>query len=1667
MAQLVKNNALANFMPIFTIITLFSTLCVTLFLLDFNNITGNYTEVKAYYLPNAIYAAPILLTIILIFAIYALNHERISKKIKTLLLTLHIALFVTLLSLTGILFLHNVASYATFNDKFINYTLTVPFFLGGLSLVILIINYFYFTNYFKTNIQKKKSVFAKDASLALAILALCLIFGLALFSSQITSKFSALNESEIKIGQSLEKTFEADADFQTVKLELNLTELDAQLIKSVIVDGHWKPKSEKAYAQVWLVTPQKKYLIFDNTQILTPNHTNTVTGFFTETSDYETDEHAEIKESESSVEQTNDELLLENTVVSEELQNRNLEENESSEENLTEDITLIENGSNEESFAELVNDSTKVIEETVNKNADGQFGQVQNFYFSDFCLETCILEISPKDVYLEIEILDGELTLNDIYYVVLKQSGETGTNLTNENETILLPINILDSDGNKIAADIEFINTQNGEIVQNNNEDKNQMIASNEATTGFFTETKSKQNIKEKNEYAKISKGIYDVKIKINDPKLSIEEIKIINLKLDQNLTNFIKIDNVPITIKPGAVNAYAIDPTGFNFDKAFVTVKAKGAELWKCKDWNFSEQNCHGEWFKITNIIPDEDYTFILTPEDPGYVELKTLNCVAEDNSLKESWDSPCDGSYPNNCSLNGDLLSCNDGYVESHAMSNSGYAGVKIAQYRPNVTNCLSIVNVTLCYKWWTTSGGNPADCDISIDNKNGTNFTIVINTCPPEGSPNPYPICVDVTNLKNWICSNFFGSGNERAYIKSEVRRSSGTATKYVFWDVLFYNVTYLSDDPPNVTLAYPPNNYYNDTSRYVNLTFNASVSDDYALVNCSLWHNYTGTWHLNQTQIVTGTNNITNFSLNNLTNKTFIWNIRCYDNASHSAFASENRTIILNWTAPPNQAPQITLNLLPVNNTQFNNTQNINFNFTAIDDNSAILNCSIYLDNILNQTNSSVQNNTLTNFLITSIAYGDHNWHINCSDGELSNVSEMRYFSIVDTIAPTIHFVSPTEISGSTINRNYIQVNVTASDSGTSLKNITIYLYNSTGSLINSTNSTSSPLFANFTGLAEGLYYFNATAYDNSNNSNVTETRNVTIDITAPTIQIIAPENRTYNNPTQIVNISAFDPNLEKIWYNWNGTNFTYLNPVYRTFNEGTNVLFVWANDTAGNTNSTNVTFIIDTISPSIEFVSPTTMSGNYSQNWIAANVTASDANLDTIIIYLYNSTSLINSSLSSNSPLFVNFTNLADGIYYLNATVNDTSGNSNLTETRTVILDTTAPIIQFKKPTPLNGSYLSQNWVYVNVSLSEMPSSCLLEWNGTNESMNNQALLCSLNKTNLLDGIYTYKVWANDFANNWNVSETRSLVIDTISPTINDINISNLKTSSAVITWVTNEYANSSLNYGKTLSLGNLITNSSLAINHSVSLSNLNAATLYYFNVTSCDLAGNCNTTGPYNFTTLATSSSYSGGAGIPISEPFASINLSETNETNKSLIIDVPDSTDIISVELKNFKDSHIKLDIIKLKDRPKTISLLHPIVYAYWEFILNNTPSVVDAEIKFRVSRNWIREYNVNASTIRMWRYDGNIWRALPTKQINSDNDYIYFIAETNSFSYFGVNGQPYKIETIPQYEVTPVETVKHETVPIILAIFLIMLLFILSFEKLKRKIKRKKYKR
>src|SRR3989338_3840933 len=114
-------------------------------------------------------------------------------------------------------------------------------------------------------------------------------------------------------------------------------------------------------------------------------------------------------------------------------------------------------------------------------------------------------------------------------------------------------------------------------------------------------------------------------------------------------------------------------------------------------------------------------------------------------------------------------------------------------------------------------------------------------------------------------------------------------------------------------------------------------------------------------------------------------------------------------------------------------------------------------------------------------------------------------------------------------------------------------------------------------------------------------------------------------------------------------------------------------FVDVIDDAENYNSTLLRSIeLDTTFPTIVFASPTTNASNLSQSFIQANLSFSDTNLGTANISLFNSTqNIINSSFGTASPLFINFTGLADGRYYLNATVNDSANNKNYTETRTV------------------------------------------------------------------------------------------------------------------------------------------------------------------------------------------------------------------------------------------------------------------------------------------------------------------------------------------------------------------------------------------------------------
>ncbi|MBU4222890.1 MAG: carboxypeptidase regulatory-like domain-containing protein [Euryarchaeota archaeon] len=128
-----------------------------------------------------------------------------------------------------------------------------------------------------------------------------------------------------------------------------------------------------------------------------------------------------------------------------------------------------------------------------------------------------------------------------------------------------------------------------------------------------------------------------------------------------------------------------------------------------------------------------------------------------------------------------------------------------------------------------------------------------------------------------------------------------------------------------------------------------------------------------------------------------------------------------------------------------------------------------------------------------------------------------------------------------------------------------------------------------------------------------------------------------------------------------------------------------------------------------------------------------------------------------------------------------------------------ISDLTPPIITFVSPTDPSGTVLStRSWTFINVSLSE-PSLSWLEWNGTNESMSGSESNWSINKTDLANGVYTYRVWANDSAGNLNVSETRTVEINYITDTtppiitiVSPVNNSTYMTDSVDLNYSINE-----------------------------------------------------------------------------------------------------------------------------------------------------------------------------------------------------------------------------------------------------------------------------------
>ena len=225
-------------------------------------------------------------------------------------------------------------------------------------------------------------------------------------------------------------------------------------------------------------------------------------------------------------------------------------------------------------------------------------------------------------------------------------------------------------------------------------------------------------------------------------------------------------------------------------------------------------------------------------------------------------------------------------------------------------------------------------------------------------------------------------------------------------------MLFNVTSgytILDFPPNSALISPSDEQTLDGQEQ---TFTCNATDTEGnLQNISLYHNATGTWHLNATNEVTGTENETSFVVSGLPYTTFVWNCLVTDSNGLSSFADSNFTLttIADATKPVINSYSITSSLTS------GETATIRADIT---DSSAISLVWFTINNTEGTlTNYTMSQEGSTDFYNTTFEVGKNGtWYYkvyaNDSYGNLNDSMEWQSFSVSAPTATPENEIYPT-------------------------------------------------------------------------------------------------------------------------------------------------------------------------------------------------------------------------------------------------------------------------------------------------------------------------------------------------------------------------------------------------------------------------------------------------------------------------------------------------------------------------------------------------------------------------------------------------------------------------------------------------------------------------------
>ena len=205
--------------------------------------------------------------------------------------------------------------------------------------------------------------------------------------------------------------------------------------------------------------------------------------------------------------------------------------------------------------------------------------------------------------------------------------------------------------------------------------------------------------------------------------------------------------------------------------------------------------------------------------------------------------------------------------------------------------------------------------------------------------------------------------------------------------------------------------------------------------------------------------------------------------------------------------------------------------------------------------------------------------------------------------------------------------------------------------------------------------------------------------------------------------------------------------------FSNITEGNYTFIVEAeNVTNAKTNASLVWMIVDTTNPVVSYITGTPADNAFSNTLtsIFVNVSVTEANNDSLVFSLYNSTSLVNETVYlTSTTLNINFTGLpVNVVYRYNVTVNDSATRSFTAATRTFTLDNVAPSPSLTK--------ISSGQTSLELSISGKEGTCTVDRSGATVSGS------TVTETGLSCGnSYSYIVTCTDSAGNVGSSSATS------------------------------------------------------------------------------------------------------------------------------------------------------------------------------------------------------------------------------------------------------------------------------------------------------------------